>query len=94
MKAFVISCNCKRIILLEEMFPDKPTKMQAIDSLMHSSVDIDQMIVFEVNLIEDSFEQGTQDNQTIKLSLFRIKGYAEDNSRKVREARNIARKME
>lgn len=60
---------------------------------MHSSIDIDQMIVFEAEVIEDSIEQGKGNSQAIELALLKIKSYAEDNSKKVREARNLIREM-
>jgi hypothetical protein len=76
------------------MYPDRPTKKQRVDSLMHSSVDIDQMIVFEVNLVEDSIDKGVENNQMIKLALSKIRSYAQQNSNKVREARDLTRVME
>jgi hypothetical protein len=79
--------------LLEEMDQENPGEMERVDSLMHSSIDTDQLIVFEANLIEDCAEQGKGNSQTIELALFKIKSYAEDNSKKVGEARNLIREM-
>ena len=80
-------------ILMDEMYPDKPSKRQKVDSLIHSSIDIDQMILFELDLIEDSIIQMDGSNRAITLSLHRIKYYAEENSRKIREARNLVREI-
>jgi hypothetical protein len=38
-------------------------------------------------------EQGKGSSQAIELSLLKIKSYAEDNSKKVREARNLIGEM-
>ena len=61
---------------------------------MHSSIDIDQMIVFEAEIIEDSIEQGKGNSQTIELSLLKIRSYAEENSRRARAACNLVREMD
>jgi hypothetical protein len=93
MQANVVLCKCKRSILLEEMYPSKPTKKEAADSLMHSSIDIDQMIVLEAELAENSIQEGTGNTETTRLSLIRIKSFAEENSKKVREARSLVREI-
>ena len=75
------------------MDQEEPGEIQKVDSLMHSSIDIDQMIILEADRIEDSIEQGKVSSQAIELSLLKIKSYAEDNSKKVGEARNLIREM-
>ena len=77
-----------------EMYPSNPTKKQSVDSLIHASIEIDQKILFEAESIEDSIQKGAANIETIKLSLFRIKSYSEENSKNVREARKIVREME
>jgi len=73
---------------------DKSGRRQTVDLLMHSSIDIDQMIVFEADIIEDSIEQGKGNSQAIELSLLNIRSYAEENSRRVRAACNLVRDMD
>ena len=76
------------------MDPDKFGKRQTIDLLMHSSIDVDQLIVFEADIIEDSIEQGKGNSQAIELSLLKIRSYAEENSRRVKAACNLIREMD
>jgi hypothetical protein len=76
------------------MYSDKPTRGQVADSLMHSSIDIDQMIIFEVENIEDSIPVGAGNIEAIAVSLLRIKSLTQENSTKVREARSLVRQMQ
>jgi hypothetical protein len=80
--------------LLEEMFPANPTKGQTIDTLMHSSIEIDQKILCEVESIEESLQGGKDSSQQIELSLPKIVSYTEENSKKVTEARRLVREID
>jgi hypothetical protein len=78
---------------IEEMYPDKPTKTQAVKNLMHSSIDIDQMIVTEAELIQDSIQAGAADNEAIQSSLSKIRLYAEENSKNARKTKTLVREL-
>jgi hypothetical protein len=78
----------------EEMYPKKPSAKQSIDLLLHAAIDLDQLILLEAESIQDSLEAGKGNVHSVQVSLDKIKSYREENSKKVREARNILREME
>jgi len=78
---------------IKDMYPDKPTKTQSVNNLMHASIDISQMIVTEAELIQDSIQAGAVENEAIQSSLSKIRLYAEENAKNARKTRTIVRDM-
>jgi hypothetical protein len=78
---------------IKDMYPDKPTKTQSVNNLMHASIDISQMIVTEAELIQDSIQAGAVENEAIQSSLSKIRLYAEENAKNARKTRTIVREM-
>jgi hypothetical protein len=78
---------------IKDMYPDKPTKTQSVNNLMHASIDISQMIVTEAELIQDSIQAGAVENEAIQSSLSKIRLYAEENAKNARKTRTLVREM-
>ena len=75
----------------EEMYPRTPSKTQSVNNLMHTSIDLDQLIVTEAELIQDSLQGSEAENEAIQSSLSKIRLYAEENSKNARKARTLVR---
>ncbi len=56
------------------------------DCFLHSSLDLDQLIVFEVDLLQDNL-RGLEENKEARASLRRIQEYAVRNSENARDLR-------
>jgi hypothetical protein len=76
------------------MYPKKPSAKQSIDLLLHATIDLDQLILLEAESIQDSLEAGKGNVHSVQVSLDKTNSYSEENSKKVREARNILREKE
>jgi hypothetical protein len=71
------------------MYPETPTKKQSVDSLLHSSIDFDQSIVFEAEVIQDAFVENYLDLNALLDAITKIKFYAKENASNAREARHL-----
>lgn len=89
----VMNMQSENSLSVEGMYPNKPTKSQSIYNLMHSSIDIDQLIVTEAELIQDSIGGSESNNAVIQSSLSKIRLYAEENSKNARKTRMLVREM-
>ncbi|MDA4129290.1 MAG: hypothetical protein OK457_00825 [Thaumarchaeota archaeon] len=80
--------------MLEEIFPTNPTERQLIDNLLHSTIEIDQLIVLDVGIVQDVIKVGEAEDQALTPFLSKILSYAQQHSDKVREARKLLRELQ
>jgi hypothetical protein len=93
LQSFAVIMQSNSSLSSDEMYPRTPSKTQSVNNLMHSSIDFDQMIVTEADLIQDSIQGSGADNEAIQSSLSKIRLYAEENSKNARKARTLVREM-
>jgi len=78
---------------LSDLLNEKETatgkNREKIDALLHSGIDNNQMIVFEADIISDACEGSLENSLKVADALEKIRFYAEENSRKVRQARSL-----
>jgi hypothetical protein len=69
-------------------------KLEEVEALLHSAIDIDQVIMLESESLADSLTEGSKDYAKNMKILSRISSFAEENSEKIKKVRNLNRDMQ
>ena len=85
MQSFVISLSWTKVLQVEKSI----ARYEKIESLLHSAINYDQIIMLESESLAESLKEGSENYTKNVETLKRISFYAEENSKKIWQARSL-----